>query len=398
VTPRVQADPLFTARFAGLWLFAFVTFLSAFQLLPVIPLHILELGGSKATAGLFLTVYTFSSALSGPVTGTIADHIGRRRMLIGASIAFIAFSIVYGVITWLPLLFLVAAIHGCIWSGILSSSSAIMTDLIPASRRTEGLAYWGLSSTAAIAIAPAIGLSVYHFGWLALCLELATLSLFMTIAALVLRAPEHHRPATRPNVADVWDWRVIRTTLSLTVFAFGYGGVTSYAAILADERHIQPRWLYFATFATVVVLVRIFGSRVADRIGPKRLLYPALSLMPLAYAMLSIATTRWQFATSAVLFGAGLGIAWPAFVTFILGHTDPARRARTFGSILLAFDTGIGAGSMLIGVIGEHSSLGRAFAVAAAIACLSVPIFYWTSRHLATGGTAVASTAEHAGS
>ena len=44
-------EPLFTPRFAMLWVYAFVTFFSAFQLLPAIPFRILDLGGSKAEAG-----------------------------------------------------------------------------------------------------------------------------------------------------------------------------------------------------------------------------------------------------------------------------------------------------------------------------------------------------------
>ena len=57
-------EPLFTRRFVALWVFAFITFFSAFQLLPAIPFRIIELGGTKAQAGWFLTAYTFASACS----------------------------------------------------------------------------------------------------------------------------------------------------------------------------------------------------------------------------------------------------------------------------------------------------------------------------------------------
>src|SRR5947209_11463754 len=136
MTVRVETrvDPLFTPRFAGLWTFAFVAFFSAFQLLPVIPFRILQLGGTTAQAGWFLGAYTFASAFAAPVMGTIADHVGRRRALIVASIAFIAFSLAYGAITNLPILLAVGAIHGSLWSAILASSSAIMSEMIPEAR------------------------------------------------------------------------------------------------------------------------------------------------------------------------------------------------------------------------------------------------------------------------
>ncbi len=156
-------EPLFTRRFAGLWIFAFVTFFSTFQLLPAIPFRILQIGGSKAQAGWFLAAYTFASAFAAPVMGSIADHVGRKRVLIIASVFFVGFSIGYGVITNLTLLFGVAALHGALWSAILASSSALMSEYIPESRRMQGMAYWGLAGNLAIAIAPAMGLWIYQF-------------------------------------------------------------------------------------------------------------------------------------------------------------------------------------------------------------------------------------------
>src|SRR6185295_12177106 len=98
------------------------------------------------------------------------------------------FFVLYGIIVNLRLLLVVGAIHGAMWSGILSSASAIMSEFIPESRRAQGLAYWGLSSTAAVSLAPAAGLWVFHFGWLTLCIELAALSAVMTVWAVVLPA------------------------------------------------------------------------------------------------------------------------------------------------------------------------------------------------------------------
>ena len=375
-------DPLLTPRFAGLWLFAFITFFSAFQLLPTVPFRILELGGSTAAAGWFLFVYTMASALAAPIMGSIADHVGRRRMLVTASLLFIVFSIAYGIVRNLWFLLLIGTIHGSIWSGILASSSAIMSEFIPVTRRTEGMAYWGLASTGAIAVAPAVGLWVFHFGWLTLCLELAAISTVMTIWSSRIPAIEAALPDPWPKLKTLYDWGVVRTTLSLTTVSFGYGGITSYAAIVAVQRGIHPRWLYFAVFAVTIVVIRLATSHLGDRFGYAVILYPALICIPVSFVLLAWADTRAQFVISAIIFGIGFGSAYPAFASFILGATDPQRRARTFGSIVWAFDAGIGSGSLLVGAIGEHFGLGNAFLCAAALSCLAVPIFAWTSRGL----------------
>lgn len=396
-TPPVRGlEPLFTPRFISLWLFQFGTFFSAFQLLPVIPLRILDLGGSKAAAGLFLTVYTLSSAFAAPVMGSVADHFGRRRMLIIASLLFVVFSLAYGIVPWLPVVLLIAIVHGAIWASILSAAGAIMTDFIPPSRRTEGLAYWGLAPTAAIAVAPAAGMLIYRLGWLALCVEIAVISALMALWAMRIPADTVRHDAKLPRAGEMWDWKVILATLSLTVVAFGYGGITSYVAIFSRERNIEPESLFFTVFAISTVLVRVFTSRLGDRFGPKVLLYPAFAAVPVSFAVLATAHSREQLIVSAALFGIGLGASFPAFMTFVVTHTDEARRARTFGSVIWAFDTGIGLGSLAIGTMSVQRGLGFAFAVAAGISCLAIPIFMATSRRLLRG-TSVAEAADHAG-
>jgi MFS family permease len=379
-------EPLFTRRFLALWFFQCATFFSAFQLLPVIPLRIVDLGGDKGTAGTFLFVYTLSSAFAAPVMGTVADHIGRKRMLVTASLLFVVFSLAYGVVPWLPAVLLIAVVHGALWSSILSAAGAIMTDFIPVSRRTEGLAYWGLAPTAAIALAPAIGMYVNRFfGWFALCAEIAALSALTAIWGSRLPGGEKRdvaQPFPRPH--EFWDFKVLAATLSLAVAAFGYGGTTSYVALLSRERGIQPESLFFTAFACGTIFIRVFTARLGDRHGPKVLLYPSFVAMPIAFAILAQAQTRIVMAIAGALFGMGLGAAFPAFMTFVMAYTSDDRRARTFGSIILGFDTGIGVGSMVIGAIGQRAGLGTAFTVAAGIACLSIPIFLVTSRRLAT--------------
>src|SRR5436190_5378584 len=90
--PLTSAQPvkpavLFTPRFFVMFGFTFTVFLSAFQLLPTAPYRILALGGSPFAAGLFLGFLTYASAFSAPVTGALADRVGKRRMLVGCSLA-----------------------------------------------------------------------------------------------------------------------------------------------------------------------------------------------------------------------------------------------------------------------------------------------------------------------
>lgn len=376
-------DPLFTRRFLALWVFAFGVFFVAFQLLPVFPLRIAALGGSKTLAGAYTTVYTLASALSAPVMGTIADRIGRKRMLILATSLFIIFSLLYAAVKIVPLLLVIGVVHGSLWSAIMASASAVMTDVIPPSRRTQGLAYWGLASTAAVAIAPFVGIEVYHrFGWMVLCLEMATISAAMALWATRVPAHVPQPHANAPSLSQAWDWSVTTTALSFTTIAIGYGGVTSYVAMLALERRITPPSLFFSVFAVSIIIIRTSTSHFGDRYGVRTMLFPAFAIIPIALIVLATSFTRVQLIAAAILYGIGMGVAFPAFMSFLVSSTDERNRARTFGSFVLAFDTGIGLGSLMLGAMAERRGFSFAFYVAAAISCLAIPIFSATSKRL----------------
>jgi MFS family permease len=390
---RAGRDPLLTAPFLRLWAFAFITFLSAFQLFPTIPYRILALGGTRTEAGWFLAVYTYASAFSAPLTGAIADHIGRKKVLVVASSVFVVFSLLYGVIPTLPLLLIVGCIHGVLWSGILASSAALMTELIPPARRTEGIAYWGMASTAAVAVAPSIGLTIYHQGgWALVCGGMSLLSVVMLwLASRVSVSQLPHRGGL-PALRNLFDWKVVALSTSLAAIAFGYGGVTSFVAMLASERHLSPTSLFFNVFAVTILVMRIFTARIGDRHGHAVLLYPSLLVCPIALALLALANSILAIGASAFLFGLGFGGAYPAFAAFVIERSDPARRAGTFGSIIWAFDTGIGTGSLVTGALIDHVGFTAAFGTGAALATLAIPLFALLAPRLFPGrGTVVAS-------
>jgi MFS family permease len=161
----MSSDRLFTPHFFVMCGFTFTVFLSAFQLLPTAPFHILDLGGTTFASGLFLGFLTYSSAFSAPLTGALADRLGQRRVLIISSLALAAFSASYAIIPSYRVMLGLVVIHGVFWSGLLSASASYMTSLLPESRRAEGISYWGLSTVAAMAIAPSAGLWIYKRGW-----------------------------------------------------------------------------------------------------------------------------------------------------------------------------------------------------------------------------------------
>src|SRR5213076_1238716 len=177
-------DRLFTPRFFVMCGFTFTVFLSAFQLLPTARFRIQELGGSTFASGLFLGFLTYASATSAPLTGAAADRIGRRRTLIISSSVIMLCAIAYGITNSYRLMLALVVVHGVFWSGLLSASAAYLTSLVPERRRAEGISYWGLSSVAAIAVAPPMAFWIMqHGGWTWICISCGVLNVAMALIA-----------------------------------------------------------------------------------------------------------------------------------------------------------------------------------------------------------------------
>src|SRR3954469_20053672 len=363
--------------------FSFTVFLSAFQLLPTAPFHILALGGSTAAAGLFLGFLTYASSLSAPVTGSMADRVGPRRILIVTSMAITVFSVAYALIPSYKVMLALVLVHGVFWSGLLTGSAAYMTNMLPESRRAEGIAYWGLSTIAAIAVAPPIGFWVFHFGWRALCLEAAGLNVAMALIAWRLPPElETHVEHGHHHHGRLIEWRVLILSVTLFLYSFGYGGITSFTALYAAANGVTPRGIYLTSLAVIILVTRPMSGRLGDRFGYRRVFVPCLVLIAIGLALLVAGGTRPWLISSAVVFGAGFGTAYPAFVGYVMRQVSAARRGAAFGAILACFDIGIGTGSTSMGWIIEHYGFSRAFGAAAALSALSLPYFLVADRLL----------------
>jgi MFS family permease len=392
---------LFTPRFITMFCYSVAVYLSLFQLLPAAPYRVLGIGGSTAAAGLFLGFLTYSSALSAPITGPICDRVGHRRILIVVSLVLAACTTSYAFITDHRWLLAVVVVHGLFWSALLTASSAYMTASLPPGRRAEGLSYWGLASVLSIALAPALGFWLYSHGWRVLCAELVTINLVM--AFIAWRLPDDPGPGdgqaigassarvgastfSSRGLIDVVEWRVLGLSVTMGLVSFGYGGLTSFSALFADHLGVSPRGLFLTAMASAILAGRLTLGRHLDRLGPRRVLLPALLGPAMGLACLAMAQGTWSLVAAGLVFGAGFGLMYPAYATYVIEHVAHNRRGAAFGAMLAAFDTGVGTGSSVIGWLVQHGGYRPAFFSAAAAALLALPCFVFAERRLGFGG------------
>jgi MFS family permease len=392
-----MSNRLFTPRFITMFCYSFTVFVSLFQLLPAAPYRILALGGSTAVAGLFQGVLTFASAFSAAFTGPLCDRWGHRPVLIRVSIILTIVTMSYAFIDSYRVMLWLALGHGLIWSALLTASGAYMTAAIPPGRRAEGLNYWGLSSITAIGAAPALGFWVYRHGWFVLCMELAVLNFLMAVIAWKLPDDRVEAAAAQAELdritpppgrgpvgllRDHVEWRVLFLAIGMGFVAFGWGALTSFSALFADELGVMPRSAFLTAMAVATIVSRLTIGRAMDRLGHRRVLVRCFLAPPLGLVLLSAAQGRLSVIVAGVVFGAGFGLLHPAFTAYALEHVAPNRRGAAFGAILAAFDTGIGVGSSLMGSLIHAFGFRAAFVGAAAIAAVALPWFVAAEKRL----------------
>ncbi|MEI6668700.1 MAG: MFS transporter [Acidobacteriota bacterium] len=385
----VTQDRLFSPRFFLMCGFSFTVFLSAFQMFPTAPFHIRDLGGSTFASGLFMACLTYSSAITAPLTGALADKVGLRRTLVISGVAITAFSIGYAVVRDHRMMLALTLLHGLFWSGLLTASGAYMSNILPPSRRAEGIGYWGFASVSAVVIAPSLGFWIYQHGWVALCAVTGALNFTMAVIAWRL-PPERLTPREdrgQPPRSLV-EWRVMALSVTLLLYSYSYGGITSFSAMYAEAVGVTPKAIYLTVLALGILATRPISGALADRVGYVRVLIPCLGLITVGLLILQFGTTRIWHIASAATFGAGYGSAYPIFAAYVLHRVDDRGRGAAFGAIIAAFDTGIGTGSLMTGWLIQHYGFQTAFGVGAAVSALAIPYFAVVRRILPASPTA----------
>lgn len=392
MTQRVRA--LFTPAFVRIWWVSFSAATAGFFLFPTAPFRLRDLGAPPDAAGWFLGGLTYGSAVAAAWTGALGDVLGRRRVLTLAGLSLATLASIYAIVPDWRVLVALSIPHGVVWSSLLTSANSELVHAVPPERRAEGIAWFGVATILAIAAAPAIGIWVLERSWLALCGLIVTLDLGVALLATRLErdppVPSDFVHRLLPHRAV--DWPTLLLSGALLATSFGYGGLTSFAALYAESLGVVPKGIFFTGFALTILAVRPLVAPLVDRRGARRALPASFLGVAAGLVAMSLATTRGGLVAAAVLFGLGFSVLGPAFTSWTVDRVDPGRRGAAMGAQLAAFDLGIGTGSILLGPLVERYGYATAFRAAALVALAAWPYLIWAERRIPRRDAAAAQT------
>ncbi|KQX64756.1 MFS transporter [Paenibacillus sp. Root444D2] len=355
-----KKKPLWTKAFLITSLSNLLLFFSFQMLIPTIPTHVSQLGGNDIQVGLVIGIFTISSLLTRPFAGRALDLFGRKHVLL-VGLAICALTIAgYSYMAAVTLILTARFVHGIGWGMSTTSLGTVIADIIPAERRGEGMGYYGLSNTFAMALAPLTGLWLMQtYGFprvLLISTLLALLSLLSSLFITYTKPLPLEKSAQRPKLMDrLWERSAMLPSGLLLCTAICYGGIVTFITLFGHEAGISNVGWFFLCNASMVLIVRPITGMLFDRKGPEWVLLPGALFTLAGLLLLSYAHSEASLAAAAICYGIGFGSLQPALQAWTIARAAPNRRGAANGTFFSANDLGIGLGAMVLGALANIS-------------------------------------------
>lgn len=380
--PKTPKQNLWTKDFLLIMCANLFIFLGFQMLLPVLPVYATSLGGSDASAGLVIGVFTLSAVIIRPLAGRWLDQFGRKGVYLSGLVLFVLAIVSYHWTSTIFLLLLLRFIHGFGWGASSTASGTIATDIIPKSRMGEGMGFFGLTNSLSMALAPALGLSLMsHSGFSAVFNVSIAFALVALFIALFINYEKPHTKAPSKN-HNYFEKAAILPGIIIFFITMTYGAVVTFISLYAAQRGIQNIGLFFTVYAIALMISRPFFGRIADTKGYAAAVLPGILGVLVTMLCLYFAQSMSAFLIAAFIYGLGFGAIQPSLQAMAVHNIPTFRRGAANGTFMMGFDLGIGAGAALWGAVAEITGYQLIYFWAMLPAGVALILYLKLGRHL----------------
>ena len=379
----------------------FMLFFAFYVLTPLLPLYLSEhFGATKDVIGLVLSGYTITALLVRPFSGFMVDSFPRKTVLMVAFGIFAIFFAGYLAASTLVLFTIIRTLHGGPFGALTVANSTVAIDVLPSSRRTEGIGFYGLSNNLAMAIAPTIGIFIYQLThsfeflfWLAL---IVATSGWLIDSTVQLPHPlpkkdktEQKAPSSAPTLLGgrVKLDRFFLTRgwllgLNMIAFGFSFGVLSNYLAIYGKEVMgiTGGTGTYFMLCSVGLMLSRLQGSKALRQGRVTHNAATGMVISLVGYTLFIAWGGGIGYYGSALLIGLGNGHMWPAFQNMTINVASNNQRGTANSTILISWDLGMGLGILVGGIVAELISYSAAFWTVVLVNGTGVATFFMATR------------------
>ena len=380
-------DRLWNRNYCKVMTANFTLFFAFYVLTPLLPLYLSEhFGATKDVIGLVLSGYTITALLFRPFSGYVVDTFPRKTVLMVSFGAFAIFFAGYLAASTLLLFMIVRTLHGGPFGALTVANSTVAIDVLPSSRRTEGIGYYGLSNNLAMALAPTIGIFIYRYShsfellfWLALVVACIGWIVDSTVSLSVRETVRSKSKLSLDRFFLVRGWLL---GLNMVAFGFSFGVLSNYLAIYGKEVMgiTGGTGAYFMLCSVGLILSRIQGGKALRQGRVTHNAGEGMVISLVGYTLFIIMPTWWGYYGSALLIGLGNGHMWPAFQNMTINVAGNNQRGTANSTILISWDIGMGLGILVGGVIAEFMGYAAAFWTVVLVNASGVACFFLATK------------------
>lgn len=376
-------NTIWTKKFFMILIINLLIFSSFQMLLPVLPVYVKSLGAADSIIGWIAGLSTIASIIIRPFAGVALDKYGRKGVFFTGLCIVILATISYGWIRLVSVILFIRFMHGFGWGISSTSSNTVASDTIPKNRFGEGMGYFSLSSSLAMAIAPTIGLKLISDYNIKI---VSIVSSALTIAAFILAFKIKYKKIDNINLKESYlnedlcndklghikeeyiedkknvqknkkakmiffERSAFAPAIVMFLITITYGSIVGFISIYASNLGIDNVGIYFAVYAVSLLISRPFFGKMVDKHGFNIVVLPGLIFLFVGLMVLVNANSLLLFSISGILYGIGFGATQSSLQTMSVLNAPKENIGAANATFFNGFDGGIGVGSVLAGII-----------------------------------------------
>jgi MFS family permease len=324
-----------------------------------------------------------SALIFRPFFGKMLDDKGRRIVLIIGLCLFGVSTLLLIVSANVFFIFALRFFQGIGLSAYSTALGTILSDVVPAERLSEGVGYFGISGTIAMAMGPTLALYLsdrfsYETAYI-VAFVVTMLSVFfgsMIRYEGTFHAKNKRLISQNTSGKGFIEKTAIRPCIVLIFIVFAISSVFSFITIFSQERNIDNIGLFFTVYALSMILSRLVTGKAADRFGYVKVLMPAIAMTFMLFIILAFAYSLPAVLVAAVFYGVGYGTVQPIMNTIIIRFSPPERRGAANATYYATLDTGIGIGALIWGLVSERADFTVVFLSSAFCVAIGVVAYF----------------------
>lgn len=389
-------ERLWTKDFILGTLINFLLMVNYYSLMVVITSYSMKVYGAPASAaGLAASIFIIGALIARIIAGSVMDRVGRKRMLLIGIAVEVACSALYLLGIGFAPLFVLRFAHGFSYGCCSTTIGTVVTALVPAKRKGEGVGYYMLSTTLGAAIGPFLGMFLsQNVGYTVLFATAAVVAVVGLLFIVSLKVPEIVRKAKSSAAADggaaggaggfvskIIEPSAVSIGLMCGVLFFCYSSLLTFLTPFAEENGLTTASsFFFVAYAAATFVTRPFTGKQFDRKGDRVVMVPAFIAFTIGMALLSNVHYPAAMLVAAALMGYGAGTVQSSALALAVRMAPPEKLSLANSTFYALLDVGVGVGPLILGIVEPFWGYRGLFLSMAVLSVVAFALYLYIGR------------------